>query len=136
MRERILIIDHQADWRERSAKILETQGFLVKTLDSYDPVLVGKVIAEHLPHLIILSCRQIEQKEFDLLGHILAQNLRVVVLSSTIPWPDMRRLFLAGAHDVTDKPDTQTHLLNIIQDALHSNDTLDSYQSVRQRGSV
>lgn len=133
---KILVIDRQDEWRTLFVEMLETAGFLVSTLDHYDYPPSADVPSNEKPDLIILGCGVIGPVEFQLIERVFAAKLHLIVLSTAVPWQDMRRLFLAGADDVTDKPYTQTHLVNIVEEVLQNIRSKDSYQLVKQGGKV
>ena len=128
---KILIIDYQEDWRRRIAEMLQTSDYEIETFAGYDYP-VDQIQPGQEPDLVLLSCSHITSAELILVERLLTKNLTVVVLSTSIPWGEMRRVFLAGAEDVTDKPYTQKHLINIIETAFQSAQPVDSYES-RQR---
>ena len=130
---KILIIDHQEGWRRRIAEMLKTSDYNVETFGDYDYP-VDQIEPGQEPELVILSCSHITGAEIGLVERMLTKNLPVVVLSTSIPWAEMRRVFLAGAEGVVDKPYTKKHLDNIIKTALQSTQPTDSYTSIKRRG--
>jgi DNA-binding response OmpR family regulator len=115
--KRILLVDCQQYWRERSKQALEEAGFEVEVLSHYDytPREGGAP-----PDLVILGCASIGENEQRLIGHLLANKLHLLVLCTSLPWRVMRALFLAGADDVAEKPYDPSHLLSAVQHAFKS----------------
>lgn len=128
---KILIIDYQEDWRRRMAQMLQTSEYDIETFAGYHYP-VDQIKPGQEPDLVLLSCSHITSAELNLVERMLTKNLTVVVLSTSIPWGEMRQVFLAGAEDVTDKPYTQKHLVNIIETALQNAQPVDSYESMQR----
>ncbi|MCB0196052.1 MAG: response regulator [Anaerolineae bacterium] len=128
---KILIIDYQEDWRRRIAEMLQTSDYVIETFGGYNYP-VDQIKPGQEPDLVILSCSHITGAELRLVEQMLTKNLTVVVLSTSIPWAKMRRVFLAGAEDVTDKPYTQKHLINIVETALQNAKPVDSYEAMQR----
>lgn len=128
-RKRILIIERQEKWREDAAGSLRRMGFLVGTLGHYDYSAQAADIEGRPPDLVVLGCARIKFAERELIHKLLADELRLLVLCTSLPWVDMRAVFLAGADDVADKPYDPTRLINIVQDAFDSMKPRDSYES-------
>lgn len=134
--EHVLIIDCQAHWRQHSMEALEAEGFSVRTLDNYDYPPPTGIPPDDMPDLVILGCASIGRPEVELIERLLNEQLHLVVLSTALPWHDMRRLFLAGADDVTDKPYNSADLLKIVSEALENIPPRDSYQAAKQKGAL
>jgi len=115
-RRRILLIDCQEYWRERSAAALRDAGFEVEVLSHYD--YTPREGSE--PDLVILGCAAIGENEQHLIGHLLAAKLHLLVLCTSLPWRVMRALFLAGADDVAEKPYNPSNLLSAVEHAFKS----------------
>lgn len=124
---RILIIERQEKWREDAARSLREMGFLVGTLGHYDYNEPAAEIAGRPPDLVILGCARIKHEERELIHKILASELHLLVLCTSLPWGDMRAVFLAGADDVADKPYDPNRLVNIVKNAFESMKPRDSY---------
>lgn len=115
--KRILLIDRQDSWRERSARALHAAGFDVHMLNHYNyPPSAGNGAHD----LVILGCASIGDEERDLIMRILEQHDHLLVLSTLMPWQVMRSLFLIGASDVADKPYDADHLVSTVNQLFRS----------------
>jgi DNA-binding response OmpR family regulator len=117
---RILIIDRQPYWRDKASGALEAQGARVHVLGSYDYVPETAYFNGEPPDLVILGCSSIKHEERALMSEVLADKRHLVVLCASLPWADMRALFLAGADDVMDKPYDSNRLVGIVANAFTS----------------
>lgn len=114
----VLIIDRQHSWRDKAASALENNGYSVRVLGSYDYTPENAYFGDKPPDLTILGCSRIKHEERELINKVLADHRHLVVLCASLPWSDMRSLFLAGADDVVDdKPYDSTRLVNIVEEA-------------------
>jgi DNA-binding response OmpR family regulator len=116
--KRILLIDRQASWRERSRQALKDAGFEVSTLDHYSYHPDTPNVPS--PNLVILGCASIGPEEMQLILQILASHIHLLVLSTALPWKEMRALFLVGADDVADKPYNPEMLISIVRQLFES----------------
>src|SRR5258705_760110 len=117
-RKRILLIDRQDSWRERSRYALRDTGFEVSTLDHYDSPPGDP--SGPAPDLVIIGCASIGPEEMQLILQILEHKIHLLVLSTALPWKEMRALFLAGADDVTNKPYNPDLLVSIVTQAFEN----------------
>ena len=93
----------------------------MRALGSYDYTPETAYFSESRPDLIILGCPRIKFEERELIDKVLADHGHLIVLCASLPWGDMRALFLAGADDVVDdKPYDPARLVSIVEDALAS----------------
>jgi DNA-binding response OmpR family regulator len=115
--KRVLIIDRQSFWRERARKALIGTGYNVEVLDNYEYEPNHSYFREGPPELIILSCPKLKHDERELIDKVLADRRHLVVFCSSLPWGDMRTLFMAGADDVVDKPYDSARVVTIIEEA-------------------
>ncbi len=129
-RGRILLIDLQDEWRERSARALESEGYEVSVLDNYSYPPSGQETSTERFDLVILGCASIGNEERDLIDRIVSYHDHLMVLSTALPWPLMRLVFLAGVDDVADKPYDSLRLVKLIEQAFDAMKPRDSYQAV------
>ena len=115
--KRVLIIDRQSFWRDKVASALSGQGYEIQILSSYDYDPEGDANNRRLPDLIILGCPSLQREERDLINRILASHRHLVVFCSSLPWGDMRTLFMAGADDVADKPYDPARVITMVEEA-------------------
>lgn len=113
--KRVLIIDRLPFWRDNVAFALEKQGYEVQVSDSYDYELEASDSYD-ASNLIILGCPRLGRAERDLINRILASHRQLVVFCSSLPWGDMRTLFIAGAADVADKPYDAAQVVTVVQE--------------------
>jgi|SRR5215469_11000805 len=130
----ILVIDHQAYWREISSSALKSVGFLVCTLDTYNYALPLDCFQGQNPDMVVLGCAHIGPEEQKLITQILTHKHHLLVLSAHLPWQVMRSLFLQGVVDTADKPDDSISLINIVNQALASTAPRNYYQAVERYG--
>jgi DNA-binding NtrC family response regulator len=115
--KRILLIDKQRSWRERSSLALNRAGFIVDSLGEYEiPFESGQALP--LPDLVVLGCASVGPEEQELIGQVLRRKLHLLVLSTSLPWHIMRALFREGANDVTDKPYDPDLLVATVNEAI------------------
>lgn len=114
--KRILIVDRHEDWRNSSADALRRKGYSVLALDDYDYSAGTSYLDGEPPDLVILGCARIRREEQEFIAKVMADQRHLVVLCTSLPWDDMRSLFLAGASDVADKTPNPDHLVNIVEE--------------------
>lgn len=132
--KRILLIDHQLDWREAAAHALRSVDFIVCTLDTYNYLLPQDCLKGEEPDLVVLGCICVGPEEQRLITQILACKHHLLVLCVSLPWKVMRSLFLQGVDDIVDKPYDPTSLVNFVNEALESTASRNSYQVVERNG--
>lgn len=114
--KRILIVDRHEDWRNSSASALRRKGYSVLALSGYDYSAGAAYFDGEPPDLVILGCARIRREEQEFIAKVMADQRHLVVLCTSLPWDDMRSLFLAGASDVADKTPNPDHLVNIVKE--------------------
>ena len=118
--KRILIVDQHEHWRESSADALRRKGYSVLTTGDYD-YFAGMAYFDGKPlDLVILGCARIRRDEQEFIAKVIADHRHLVVLCTSLPWDDMRSLFLKGAIDVADKTHNPDHLINIVEEVFDS----------------
>jgi DNA-binding NtrC family response regulator len=117
--KRILLIDKQSSWRERSRRALEQAGFSVHALANYSLPEENEQPFSR-PDLVVLGCSSVGAAEQELIGQVLLRKLHLLVLSTSLPWHTMRALFRQGADDVTDKPYNADQLVATVHEAIES----------------
>ena len=132
--KRILLIDHQLDWREASAHALRSVGFIVYTLDTYNYQASQDCLKGEEPDLVVLGCVCVGPEEQRLITQILACKHHLLVLCVSLPWRVMRSLFLQGVDDIVDKPYNPAYLVDIVNQTLESTLSRNSYQAVERNG--
>jgi DNA-binding response OmpR family regulator len=119
-RQKILLIDRQHSWLQRSAEALCSAGFEVDSLDRYDyPDQLARS-KNTRPTLVVLGCASIGPEELLLIDRVLQNKDHLIVMSTSLPSQIMRQVFLVGADDVTDKPYNVKNLVEIVNQVLHS----------------
>ncbi|HZR38905.1 MAG TPA: hypothetical protein VFB12_02230 [Ktedonobacteraceae bacterium] len=120
MQGHILVIDHQAYWRQFSTDALSAAGYSVETLDTYTylPPREKTSAEKKMPDLVVLGCARVGPEEQELIALALTNRYHLLVLCSFLPWQEMRALFLQGVDDVVDKPYTSKYLVRIVKDAM------------------
>src|SRR2546422_104330 len=103
-RKRILLIDHQAYWRELFTQALQDAGFNVSTLATYNQVPLQDYLEDENPDLVVLGCTRIRDEELRLIEHVLDRKRHLLVLCASLSWQIMRSLFRLGVTDIVDKP--------------------------------
>ena len=116
----ILVVDRQDYWRELSTKALTQKGYLVRALSDYDYSQESAYFDGQPPDLVILGCARIGHEEQAFIRKVMDDRCRLVVLSTSLPWGDMRSLFLAGANDVADKTYDPDHIINLVKEAFEN----------------
>lgn len=114
----VLIIDRQPFWQDKAVAALEKKGYLVSALGTYDYASETSYFKGIPPDLVIIGCSSIKHEERELINKVLADHRHLVVLCASLPWGDMRALFLAGADDVVDnKPYDSDRFVSIVEEA-------------------
>ncbi|HKF38424.1 MAG TPA: response regulator [Ktedonobacteraceae bacterium] len=131
----ILLIDHQSYWRELSRQALQSDGFCVRTLATYNQVALQACLKGKSPDLIVLGCTRVGDEEQRLIEQVLDRQQHLLVLSASLTLQIMRSLFLLGVDDIEDKPYDAKHLVKIVDQVLASIAPRNSYQAV-ERASV
>lgn len=116
-KRRIFIIEKYKAWREFSSKALKSAGYYVKEFDDYNHF---GVIESNKPDLVIVSFARATQMEIELIKTLRRNGIHQLVLSSFLPWSEMRSLFLAGADDVAEKPFSSQDLLKTVNESFSS----------------
>jgi DNA-binding response OmpR family regulator len=120
IRPRIMLIDRQRSWLERSVLALRSAGFEVDFLDHYDyPPPYARPDKDHST-LVILGSASIGPEEFRLIERVHQNGDHLLVLSTSLPWSIMRKVFLGGADDVTNKPYDPKSLVSIVHQVVSS----------------
>jgi hypothetical protein len=132
---RILLIDRNDDWRRNSACELRAVGAAVEECQDYDPSLLLNEPSYasfriRSFDLVVLGCPSVREEEKRLIGKILEDRGRLLVLSSSLPCLMMRLIFLAGVDDIADKPYDSITLVEVVSEALSAIKPRDSYQAV------
>jgi len=117
---RILIVDRQDYWRGLSAQTLAQKGYFVRTLGGYDYTPGSAYFDGEPPDLVILGCAKIGDEEKEFISKVRHDRRPVIVLSTSLPWADMRSLFLSGANDVADKTYDPQHIINLVEEAFEN----------------
>jgi hypothetical protein len=89
-------------------------------MDLYEHPPVDDFLREEMPDLVVLNCLSIGNEEDQLITHLLMRNHHLLVVATFLPMEVMRRLFLLGVDDVTDRPCNPQHLIAILQQTLKS----------------
>jgi DNA-binding response OmpR family regulator len=131
--KRILVIDRQKDWRISTADFLRGLGFLVKESESYEYTSAMAQIEDQAADLIILGCAVVKKEEQELIGKILNDRHHLLVFSASLPWADMRSVFLAGADDVTNKTYDHSRLRKAVTDVLANLAARSSFELVDRK---
>jgi DNA-binding response OmpR family regulator len=109
--KRILVIDHQPNWRELSTYALREAGFSVQDCENYS----SPSLQNDDSDLIILGCAQVGPEEQRLIAQLLKDKHHILVLSAYLPKSIMRSLYMQGVDDIVDKPYSPATLVNIVQ---------------------
>ena len=116
--KRVLIIDRHSYWRDKVASALRDQGYDIQILSSYDYDPAREDDNTSGADLIILGCPRLNREERDLINTILSNHRHLIVFCSSLPWGDMRTLFMAGADDVADKPYDAAQVISVVREVL------------------
>ncbi len=129
----ILLIDRHDEWRKRSADGLRAAGAQVVERGDYEypPPPEGALRGEWFD-LVVLGCPCVGSEERKLISRVLEHGHPLQVLSTSLPGPMMRLVFLAGVIDITDKPYDPIRLVRVVSQALDAIEPRDSYQAVAQ----
>jgi DNA-binding response OmpR family regulator len=134
--KRVLIIDRQSFWRDKAALALGSQGYEVQILDTYNYEPGLAYFAGGPPDLVILGCSRLQHDERELINNVLADHRHLVVFCSSLPWGDMRTLFMAGADDVVDKPYDSARVVSIVEEAFANMGSMDAFRPGERKGAV
>jgi DNA-binding NtrC family response regulator len=102
LRQQIIVIDKQEQWRNLWQKALHDAGYAVSIIDRYEADLPAWNESSNSPALVILGCATIGPDEHKLIGRILHRKYHLVVISTSQPDDVIRSVFLLGAKDVVD----------------------------------
>jgi len=108
----VLIIDLQEFWRAEAALALQAEGYQVYISDKY----LYPVPGVENPDLIVLGCSVIRREESQFIQELLNRKLHLLVLSSSLPWSQVRPLFLGGVEDVSQKPFRREQILKTVEE--------------------
>ncbi len=128
----ILLIDYQQYWRETATDALNSVGFLVCSVDSYNYDLALECLQGKKPDLVVLGCMRIGLEEQSLITQVLAHKHHLLVLCVFLPWQVMRTLFVQGVDNVVDKTYNTAYLIDIVNETLVSTVPHNSYQAVER----
>lgn len=115
---RILLIGRWDSYLERFTQALEAMQYSVHGLDMYEHPSFEASIQEEMPDLIVLSCLSVGQEESQLISRLLAMKQHLLVVSTLLPLQTMRRLFLLGVDEATDRPSHPQRLVMLLQQTL------------------
>ena len=132
--KRVLVVDRQEYWRGLSAEALTGKGFAVKVLDRYEYSPDVAYFEGKPPDLVVLGCASIKREEREFIEAVLADGPRLLVFCASLPWPDARSVFLAGADDVTEKPYNPERVVSTVEEVFESRWARDSYEAVESEG--
>lgn len=113
-KRQIFIIEKYSAWREFSGKTLRLAGYCVKEFSNYNDF---EIISPNEPDLVIIGFAKASQIEIELIKKLHQNKIHQLVLSSFLPWDEMRILFLAGADDVAEKPFSSENLLKTVSES-------------------
>lgn len=113
----LLIIDHQVYWHTFAANTLQSAGYHVQTLESYDDVALKLEEGQRF-NLVILGCADVAMPERLLITQILTQRLHLIVLANKLTSAMIRALFLQGVDDAVEKTHDSAHLLFYVDQAV------------------
>ncbi|HEY1348911.1 MAG TPA: hypothetical protein VGF67_04725 [Ktedonobacteraceae bacterium] len=113
----ILVVDHQAYWREMAGRALRSAGYLVTPSATYD----GLPRQDYA--LILLGCAVIEERERLFVARLLACKQPVVVLASSLSAHSLRALFIAGVVDAGEKTYDPAELVVLVEHTLQRQQT-------------
>ena len=132
--KQVLIIDKQSFWRDKARKALIGKGYRVQTCNNYDYDPSHGYFPEGPPDLVILGCPNLKYEERALIDKVLADHRHLVVFCSSLPWGDMRTLFMAGADDVVDKPYDSARVVTIVEEAFANMGNSNSFRPGERKG--
>lgn len=110
---KIWVVDRLDCWRDFAAEALTKAGFAVERYDRYEelPGLDGG----KEPDLVVLGCARSQAAERQLVAELARQGCPVLIVSSSVSCDDLRALFLAGASDVSRRPDSPDLLVSLVR---------------------
>ncbi|MBX3001370.1 MAG: response regulator [Caldilineaceae bacterium] len=130
--KRILVIDQQPYWRTLATDTLSRSGYLVTSLSSYDQARTEAASLD--PDLVILSCSEIGGDEHKLITDLLQDHHNLIIFVTSLSQQVMRKLFIAGARDVTNRTVEGSHFADVVQQVLRRHSCRDSYERVKEEG--
>ena len=131
--KRVLVIDKQGEWRISTAQSLRELGFLVKEAETYTYTPEMGEIEGQGADLVLIGCPSIGRAERELLARILKDGRHVLIFSASLPWADMRSVFLAGVDDVTNKTYDQNRLLQAVTDVFANIASRSSFELAKRK---
>jgi DNA-binding NtrC family response regulator len=114
---RIWVVDRLDHWRDLAVSTLEQAGFAVEAFGRYDELPSGNDVQQQ-PDLVVLGCARSYPEERQLVEELTHRGLAVLILGSCLSATDFRSFFLAGATDVSPRPNTPDYLLSLVQTGL------------------
>ena len=131
--KRILVIDKQKNWRVSAASSLRERGFLVRESDSYTYEAESAKVGGERPDLVIIGCASVKRAERELIAKILKDERHLLVFSASLPWGEMRAVFLAGVDDITDKTYDPDRLFTTVTDVFTNLESRSSFQLAKNK---
>lgn len=116
----IWIVDRLDYWRSFAANTLEKAGFAVEAYSRYEELPGQDETMEREPDLVVLGCACSHNEERQLVEDLARRGCPVLILASVISCEDLRSLFLAGASDVSRRPDSPDLLVSLVRSDLAS----------------
>jgi DNA-binding NtrC family response regulator len=114
----IWVVDRLDYWRAFAAGTLEHAGFVVEAYGHYEELAGGGEKEQRHPDLVLLGCTRSRVEERRLIEELVRQGSPVLILSSSLSCDDFRSLFLAGAIDVSPRPNSPDLLLSLVRSDL------------------
>lgn len=108
----ILVVDHQAYWRDLAAGALRSAGYAVALTGTYDQVLPQGYA------LILLGCISVEVDERLFVARLLAHGQQIIVLATYLSAHNLRALFIGGVADASDKTYDPAELVELVGQTL------------------
>jgi len=112
-RQRILVVDRQAYWRDLAAGALQSAGYAVTSGATYASALQQDYT------LVLLGCASVDGDERLFITRLLACRQPIIVLASYLPAHSLRALFIEGVADAGDKTYDSVELVAIVGQTLH-----------------
>src|SRR5260370_6934407 len=100
----ILLIDHQSYWRDLSQQALQSVGFCVRTLATYNQVPLQACLKGENPDLVVLGCTRIGDEEQRLIEQVLDRKQHLLMLSASLTSQIIRSLFLLALSHIQVNP--------------------------------
>jgi DNA-binding NtrC family response regulator len=114
----IWVVDRLDYWRAFAAEALRQAGFFVEAYSRYEELPSHNHTEKRHPDLVVLGCSHSRAEERQLVERLVQWGWPVLILSSTLSCEDFRSLFLAGASDVSQRPDSPDLLLSLVRSDL------------------